>query len=318
MPVKAVQINEFGGPEVMKLVDLPEPQPGPGEQLVRISRTGVNFADTHATSNSYIAKQQLPFIPGVELVGTTADGRRVAAVVKSGAYAEAVAVAESALVPIPDGVDDEQAAALLIQGLTADAILRISANMQPGESVVINAAAGGTGSLAVQVARQMGAGRIIAMASTDEKRQLTLDLGADVAIDSRGDDLGAQVLEANGGKEVDVVLEMAGGQAFDQLLRSLAPFGRLVVFGIASREGNDIRSGHLMKNSRAVIGFWVNHLLARPDLANPGLERVLGAAADGHLKTILGGTHPLEDARKVHEDMAARRTVGKILLHPSL
>ncbi|MGA7397095.1 MAG: NADPH:quinone oxidoreductase family protein [Solirubrobacterales bacterium] len=316
--MKAVQIEEFGGPEVMQLVDLPEPQPGPGEQLVRISRTGVNFADTHATSNNYIAKQQLPYIPGVELVGTTADGRRVAAVVPSGAYAEAVAVAESALVPIPDGVDDEQAAGLLIQGLTADAILRISANMQPGESVVINAAAGGTGSLAVQVARLMGAGRIIAMASTEEKRQLTIDLGADVAIDSRSKDIGADVLEANGGKEVDVVLEMAGGQAFDQLLRSLAPFGRLVVFGIASGEGNTVRSGHLMKNSRSVTGFWINHLLARPDLARQGAEHVLSAAADGKLRTVLGGTHSLSDARKVHEDMAARRTVGKILLHPSL
>jgi len=316
--VKAVQIEEFGGPEVMKLVELPEPSPGSGEELVRIARTGVNFADTHATSNSYIAEQTLPFIPGVELVGTTADGRRVAAVVPSGAYAEAVAVPAEALVPIPDGVDDEQAAGLLIQGLTADAILRISANMQPGESVVVNAAAGGTGSLAVQVARLMGAGRIIAMASTDEKRALTLELGADVAIDSRSEDLGAEVIAANEGRQVDVVLEMAGGQAFDDLLRSLAPFGRLVVFGIASRQGNEIRSGHLMKNSRAVIGFWVNHLLARPDLARPGLERVLGAAAEGRLNTILGGTHALEKAQTVHRDMAARRTVGKILLDPSL
>ncbi|MDQ2700673.1 MAG: zinc-binding dehydrogenase, partial [Actinomycetota bacterium] len=190
--VKAIQITEFGGPEVMNLVELPEPQVGPGEELVRILRTGVNYADTHATSNSYIAEQQLPFIPGVELVGRTGKGQRVAAVVPRGAYAEAVAVNEAALVPVPDGVDDDQAAALLIQGLTADAILRLSANMQPGESVVINAAAGGTGSLAVQIARQMGAGRIIAMASTDEKRRLALDLGADVAIDSRSEDLGPE------------------------------------------------------------------------------------------------------------------------------
>ena len=316
--MKAIQIAEFGGPEVMNLVELPEPRPEPGEQLVRISRTGVNFADTHATSNSYIAKQQLPFIPGVELVGRTSEGQRVAAVVPSGAYAEAVAVDEGSLVPVPDGVDDGQAAALLIQGLTADAILRLSANMQPGESVVINAAAGGTGSLAVQIARQMGAGRIIALASTDDKRQLALDLGADVAIDSRSEDLGTDVREANGGEEVDVVLEMAGGAAFDQLLRSLAPFGRLVVFGIASREGNNVRSGHLMKNSRAVIGFWVRHLLARPELARQGMERVLGAAADGSLKTMLGGTPALDQARKIHEELAARRTVGKILLDPSL
>lgn len=134
--------------------------------MVRISRTGVNFADTHATRNDYLAKQSLPLIPGAELVGTTEGGSRVAAIVPGGACAEYIYVPESSLVPVPDEVDDEQAAGLLIQGLTADAILRISANMQPGESVAVNAAAGGTGSLALQIARSIGAGRIIALASS--------------------------------------------------------------------------------------------------------------------------------------------------------
>jgi NADPH:quinone reductase len=316
--VKAIQITEFGGPEKLNLVELPDPIPGTGEKLVRISRTGVNFADTHTTKNGYIAAQQLPFIPGQEFSGITEDGVRVAGITPSGAYADTIAVSEDRLVPIPDEVDDEQAAALLIQGLTADATLRISANMRPGESVVINAAAGGTGSLAVQVARSMGAGKIIALASTEEKRRLTLDLGADIAVDSRSENLKDAVIEANGGKEVDVVLEMAGGQAFEDLLRALAPLGRIVVFGIASSEGNTVRTGHLLRNSRAVIGFWITHLLRRPDLANEGIERVLGAAARGEIRTVIGGTHPLGDSRKVHEDMAARRTMGKILLDPSL
>jgi len=302
----------------MNLVDLPEPEPGPGEKLVRISRTGINFADTHTTSNEYLAKQELPFIPGQELVGITEDGTRVAAVVPSGAYAEVAAVPEDRLVMVPDGVDDDQAAGLLIQGLTADAILRISANMQPGESVVVNAAAGGTGSLAVQVARSMGAGNIIAMASTDAKRELTLELGADVAVDSLSDALRAEILAANGGKPVDVVLEMAGGKAFEDLLQSLAPFGRLVTFGIASREQNAVKTGSLMRNSRAVIGFWMVHLLARPELAKACIGRVLDAAAKGELKTVLGGTFGFEDVARVHEDLAARRTYGKILLDPSL
>lgn len=316
--VKAIQITEFGGPEVMELVDLPDPEPGSGEVPVRISRTGVNYADTHATRNDYLAEQELPLVPGAEFVGTTGDGRRVAAVVANGAYAEAIAVPEAALVPIPDQVDDEQAAGLLLQGLTADGILRISANLQPGESVVINAAAGGTGSLAVQIARSMGAGRIIALASSDEKRQLALSLGADVAIDSRSEDLRQEILDANEGVPVDVVLEMAGGTAFEQCLRALAPFGRLVTFGIASREENTVKTGHLMRNSRAVIGFWMVHLLMRPELARQGIERVLGAAASGKLKTIVGGTYALEEAPAVHEKMAARRTMGKILLDPSL
>ncbi len=316
--MKAIQITEFGGPEVMELVDLPDPVAGPGESVVRISRTGVNYADTHATRNDYLASQELPLVPGSEFVGTTADGRRVAAIVSNGAYAELASVPDEMLVPIPDEVDDEQAAGLLIQGLTADAILRISGRMQPGESVVIAAAAGGTGSLAVQVARSMGAGNIIALASSDEKRALTLSLGADVALDSRSGNLKDEILEANGGKPVDVVLEMAGGQAFEDCLRALAPFGRLVTFGIASREENTVKTGHLMRHSRAVIGFWMVHLLMQPQLAKEGLERVLGAAARGELKTVVGGTYSLEEAPQVHRDLAARRTMGKILLDPSL
>ena len=315
--MKAIQISEFGGPEVLELVDLPVPTAGPDESLVRVSRIGVNFADTHATRNDYLAKQSLPLIPGAELVGTTEDGKRVAAVVPSGAYAEYACVPESSLVPVPDEVDDEQAAGLLIQGLTADAILRISANTQPGESVAVNAAAGGTGSLALQIARSVGAGRVIALASSPEKRDLTIELGADVAIDSRSENLKEDLIEANRGEMVDVILETAGGEAFEQCLAALAPFGRLVTFGIASSDENRVRTGSLMRHSRAVVGFWITHLLARPDLVKPGLERVLGAAAGGQLRTVLGGTHPLEQAAEVHREMAARRTIGKILLDPS-
>ncbi len=315
--MKAIQIKEFGGPEVLEPVELPDPVPGEGEVLVEVSRTGVNFADTHASRNNYLAKQELPFIPGAELAGQDERGRRVAAVVPRGAYAQRAVVPESSLVPIPDGVDDDQAAALLIQGLTADALLNVSANMQPGETVVVNAAAGGTGSLAVQIARSMGAGRVIGLASSDEKRELVLELGADVALDSRSPDLGERLIEANGGQLIDVVLEMAGGDAFDQCLEALAPFGRLVAFGIASSEQNSVRTGSLMKNSRAVIGFWINHLLARPELARASIERVLGAAERGELKTVIGGIYPLEEAAEVHRMMAGRRTIGKMLLDPS-
>ncbi len=315
--MKAIQISEFGGPEVLETVELPDPVPGEGEALVTVSRTGVNFADTHASRNDYLAKQELPFIPGAELAGLTEDGRRVAAVVPSGAYAGKAVVPEASLVPVPDGVDDDQAAALLIQGLTADALLNVSARMQPGESVVVNAAAGGTGSLAVQIARSMGAGRVIGLASSERKREMVLELGADVAIDSRSPNLGEELLEANGGRMVDVVLEMAGGEAFDQCLGALAPFGRLVAFGIASSEQNTVRTGSLMRNSRAVIGFWINHLLARPELSRASIERVFGAAERGELKTLVEGIYPLEEAAEVHRTMTARRTIGKMLLDPS-
>jgi NADPH2:quinone reductase len=315
--VKAVQITEFGGPEVLTPAELPDPVPGDGETLVQVRRAGVNFADTHVTRNDYLAAQELPMIPGGEVMGTDPEGRRVAAMLMNGGYAEQVAVPDAALVPVPDEVDDEQAAALLLQGLTALSLLRTSAHLEPGESVVIHAAAGGTGSLAIQLAKRMGAGRVIALASSEEKRALTLELGADAAVDSRAEELREAILEANGGAPVDVVLEMSGGQAFEQSLRSLAPFGRIVVFGIASREENAVRTGHLLRNSRAVIGFWLVHLFSRPDLVRAGIEELFSAAAAGDLRAVIGGVHPMSDVRSVHEEMAARRTTGKILLDPS-
>ena len=314
--MKAIQIEEFGGPEVMNLVELPEPVPAEGESLINVRRTGVNFSDTHITKDQYVARQKLPLVPGIEFIGVDAGGRRVAAVVPHGAYAEKIAVPESNLVAVPDGVSDEQAAGVLIQGVTADAVLRISGCLKPGETVVIGAAAGGTGSLAVQLARSMGAGRIIALASGEEKKQLVLALGADRVIDSRSDDLGEAVLDAADGK-VDVVLEMAGGDSFDQLLETLGPFGRMVVVGIATRKQNEIRTGKLLKHSLSVTGFWLMHLLARPELARDSIDRVFGATARGDLKAVLGGTYGLSEARQVHRDIAGRKTVGKLLLDPS-
>lgn len=314
--MKAIQIAEFGGPEVMDLVELPDPVAGEGEAVVAIRRTGVNFSDTHITKDEYVARQQLPLVPGIEFVGSTEDGRRVAAVVPNGAYAEKIAVPESVLVPVPDSIDDEQAAGILLQGATADGVLRVAGHLEPGETVVVGAAAGGTGSLAIQVARSLGAGKIIGLASGEEKQRLVLELGADAVVDSRSENLREEVLEANGGP-VDIVLEMAGGESFDQLLGTLGPFGRMVVVGIASRQQNEVRTGYLLKNSLAVNGFWLMHLLARPEMAKASIDRVFGAAARGELKTVVGGTYGLSQAQEVHRDIAERRTVGKLLLDPT-
>jgi NADPH:quinone reductase len=315
--VKAIQIEEFGGPEVLRHTDLPDPEAGEGEVIVDVVRAGVNFADTHTIRDDYLARQSLPLIPGGEIAGRTADGRRVAAMLVNGGYAERVAVPEASVVPIPDPVSDDQAAALLLQGLTARSLLRVSARLEPGESVVVGGAAGGTGSLAVQLAKRLGAGRVIALASSDRKRELALRLGADAAVDSRAEDLTAKILEANGGDPVDVVLEMAGGEVFDACLAALAPFGRLVTFGIASRQQNTVRSGDLMRTSRAVVGFWLVHLFRRPDELRAGIAELLGAVAAGDLEVVIGGTYPLSEARRALEDIAARRTEGKLLLDPT-
>jgi NADPH:quinone reductase len=315
--VKAVQIKEFGGPEVLEHTELPDPEPGEGEVLVDVARAGINFADTHVTRNDYLAEQTLPLVPGGEVSGTTEDGRRVAAMLLNGGYAEKVAVPEPALVPIPDEVDDDQAAALLLQGLTAWSLINFSGRLEEGESIVVEAAAGGTGSLAVQLAKRAGAGRVIALASSEEKRSLAIELGADVAIDSRADDLKAAILEANDGHRVDVVLEMSGGDAFEATLRTLAPFGRLVTFGNASRQDVEVRAGHLLRNSRAVIGFWLVHLFRRPDVLRRGIEELLSAAASGELRAVIGGVYPLSEVRQAHEAIASRQTQGKLLLDPS-
>jgi NADPH:quinone reductase len=314
--MKAIQITEFGGPEVMQLVDLPDPEPSDGEVVVDVARAGVNFADTHVTRDDYLAKQELPLVPGGEISGRTPDGRRVAALLAGGGYAQKVAVPEGWLVPVPDGVSDDVAAGLLLQGLTAHALVHRCARLRPEETIVVEAAAGGTGSLAVQLAKRAG-GRVIGLASSPGKRKLAERLGADATIDSGADDLREAILAANGGEQVDAVLQMSGGEAFEQELRALAPFGRMVTFGIASREENQVRTGHLLRNSRAVIGFWLMQLIPRRDEIRAMIEDLLQAVLAGELEVVIGGTYPLSEAARAHEEIAARRTQGKLLLDPS-
>ena len=315
--VKAVQISEFGGPEVLGLVELPDPEAADGHVVVDVVRAGINFADTHLRRDDYLAPAELPLIPGLEVSGRTADGRRVAAMLVSGGYAERVAVPEDALVPIPDAVSDDQAAAILLQGVTAWSFLRVSARLEAGESVVVQAAGGGTGTLAVQLAKRLGAGRVIALASTEEKRELALRLGADAAVDSRSEDLADAILAANDGEQVDVVLEMTGGEAFDACLSTVAPFGRLVTFGLASGEPNKVLNGRLMQTSRAVVGFWLVHLFRRPELLSEGIGELFAAVAADELEPVVGEVYPLSEAARAHEDLQARRTSGKLLLDPS-
>jgi NADPH:quinone reductase len=314
--VKAIQIEEFGGPEKLKYVEVDDPEAGEGEVVVDVARSGINFADTHATRNDYLAEQQLPLIPGAEVSGRTSDGRRVAAILPAGGYAEKVGVHEAMLVPVPDEVDDDRAAALLLQGLTAMALVGRCARVEPGETVVVEAAAGGTGSLSVQLAKRAGA-KVIGLASSEEKRDLVEGLGADATVDSRADDLKEAILAANGGERVDAVLHMSGGVAFDAELSALAPLGRMVVFGIASREQREISTGRLLRGSKAVIGFWLAHLLMRREEIVPMIGELLAMVGRGALEVNVGEVYPLSEAARAHEDIIARRTTGKLLLDPS-
>ena len=314
--MKAIEIEEFGGPEVLQYTEVPDPSPKLAEIVVNIKRSGVNFADTHASRNDYLAEQTLPLIPGAEVSGQTNDGRRVAALLGSGGYAEKVAVPQSQLIELPPEVDYDQAAGGLLQGLTALALVHRCARIEPGETIVVEAAAGGTGTLAVQLAKRAGA-RVIGLASSEEKRELVRGLGADAAVDSRAEDLGEAIREANDGKRVDAVLHMSGGEAFDAELGILAPLGRMVVFGIASREQRQISTASLLRGSKSVIGFWLAHLLMRPDLLGPMIRDLFAAIAAGELTVTIGEVYPLSEAARAHEDLIARRTTGKLLLDPS-
>lgn len=316
--MRAVLIEEWGGLDVLQVRDdVPDPEPAEGQVIVEVTRSGINYADTHARENSYLARYELPYIPGAEVAGVTADGRRVVALVGSGGYAEKVAVDENLLVPIPDGVSDGTALALILQGLTAWHLYRTVGRVAEGESVVIVAAAGGVGTLATQLGKPMGAGRVIALASSPEKRELALELGADAAVDPAEEDLTAAIREANGGRRVDVVFEMAGGRIFDACLKAMAPFGRLVTYGIASREPNMVPTGALMRGSISVIGYWLMHALRDPSQFGPPLADLLERVARGELRVVEGETYPLSDVRQAHEDLQARRTTGKLLLDPS-
>jgi NADPH2:quinone reductase len=316
--MRAIQQREFGGPEVLELVDLPVPEPRDGEVLIRVTRAGMNFADTHQRRNDYLAAQELPLVPGTEVAGVREDtGERVVALSGNGGYAE-YAVAPAALTfPIPEGVDDGTALALIVQGLTAWHLYKTSARVQPGESVVVVAGAGGVGTLAVQLGKPMGAGRVIATASTPAKRDLALELGADAAVDADPEGLKERLIEANLDRQVDVVFEMAGGPVFDATFAALAPFGRLVAYGIASGEGNQIHTRKLMGRSRAVIGFWLAHCLGKPAMIDEALADLYARAARGELRVVVGATYPLSEARQAQIDLAERRTTGKVLLDPS-
>jgi NADPH2:quinone reductase len=316
--MRAIQMTEFGGPDVLKLTELSKPEPGPEEALIRVSRAGLNFADTHTRTNSYVRRATLPMVPGGEVAGIREDtGERVVALVGVGGYAQYAVAPKNLIFPIPDGLDDGTALAMIVQGTTAWHLYRTCASVAEGESVVVHAAAGGVGSLAVQLGHPLGAGRVIATASTEEKRALTLELGADVAIDPAPEGLTERLIEANEGRPVDAVFEMSGGEVFEASYNALAPFGRLVAYGIASQQPNEVSTGSLLRHSRAVIGFYLFHCLARPGMFGDALSELFARAGRGALKAVVGHTYPLDQAAQAHVDLRERRTTGKLLLDPS-
>lgn len=318
--MRAIQVQEFGGPEVLELVELPDPEVPDGALLISVEAAGVNYADTHQAENSYLAPAELPLIPGAEVVGTTEDGRRIVALLAGGGYAEKAVAWPQMVWDVPDGVSASAALSAVLQGATAWHLLKTSAKMAEGESVVVHAAGGGVGTIAVQLAKRWGAGNVIATASTDEKRAQALELGADVAIDSRvetAEEMNDRLREANGGQKVDVILDMVGGPTTDGGLKALAPFGRLVAYGMAGRvPPKDASIGMLMGTSRAIVGFWLVHCMTKPGMMDAAMNDLLALIASGELRAVEGGSFPLAEARGAHEAIRGRGTTGKLILVP--
>jgi NADPH2:quinone reductase len=300
----------------MNLVDLPDPIPSDGEELIDVSCIGINYADTHQTENSYLSKQTLPLIPGLEVVGKTQSGRRVLASATTGGYAQKALAPNAMCIDIPKGVSDEQAVAMLVQGTTAWHILKTMAHVKPGESVVVQAGAGGVGSLSIQLAKMWGA-KVIAVTSSAVKNELAISLGADAVVDANSDDLAGAMIAANGGKRVDIVLEMVGGKTFDASLEVLAPFGRLITYGMASRTApTPIHPGVLMGGTKTVAGFWLSHCFGKKELMGDVLTELFALISSGALKPVIGATYGLSEAKIAHQAMLARQTTGKVTLDP--
>ncbi len=317
--MKAIQVEQFGGPEVLQLREVDDPVAPEGALLLEVKAAGVNFADTHQAENSYLAAATLPLIPGAEAVGVTPDGRRVVALLAgAGGYAERAVAWPNMTWDVPESVSDGEALGVVLQGVTAWHLLRTSAHLAAGECVVVHAAAGGVGSIAVQLAKRWGAGRVIATASTPEKRELALELGADVAIDSRtesAEEMKSALIEANEGRKVDVILDMAGGVTFDGGLAALAPFGRIVTYGMAGRvPPSTVEPAALIGRSRAIVGFWMVHCATVPGMLDEAVNGLFDLITAGNLRVIVGGSYPLAEARRAHEDIRARGTTGKLVL----
>ena len=322
--MKAIQFEAYGGPEVLKLTEKEKPTPKGYEVLIEIDCVGVNYADTARREGQYVVPTPLPFIPGAEVAGVVVEvgekvtkiklGTRVVSLIESGGYSEYALSNEFSVIPLPDEISFHEAVALPLQGLSAYHILKTMGRLKPGEAVLIHAAAGGVGTIAVQLAKIFGAGKVIATASTKEKLTLAKEMGADVLIDYTQEGWELKVREATEGKGVDVALEMAGGDIFNKTLKCLAPFGRLVVFGNASRETYTMNPQILMRRNQSVVGFFLSQIMKKPDLLLPSIKDLFSYVASGKLKLTIGGVYPIEQAAEVHEEMNSRQTKGKMIL----
>jgi NADPH2:quinone reductase len=326
--MKAVQLSRFGDPEVLELIELAMPKPGPGEVRVRIRAAGVNFFEVLVRQNRYAVTPELPTVPGVEAAGVVEAlgegvdpavlGRRVAipmfAVGRySGAYAQYIAVKAADVVPLPDAVAFEEATALLVQGLSALLLLRQASPQN--KTIAITAAAGGVGSLLIQLAKRAGAKQIVALTGTPEKLRLAESLGADFALDYRASRWVEQAKELTSGAGPDIIYDSVGGPLTRTLLAALAPFGQLVFAALSRCQLASHDLENMFHKNQSIRGFALLPLL-KPDTLKEDLSSLFDLAQSGNLKVVIGGRYPLENASEAHRALESRFTTGKVVLIP--
>jgi len=322
--MRAIQITETGGAEVLRLCELPTPTPGAGQALIKIEACGVNFIDVYFREGRYAAA--LPFIPGQEAAGRVValgegvtslkPGDRVAWCGVMGTYAEFAVAPADRLVAIPDGVTTKQAAAAMLQGMTAHYLSHSTYSIQPGDAVLIHAGAGGVGLLLIQIAKRLGA-RVITTVSTDEKAALARAAGADEVILYTREDFVVRTRELTGGAGVRVVYDSVGKTTIEGSLASLEPRGMMVLFGGSSGAVPPFDLIQLStRGSLFITRPTLNHYIAKCDEFHWRSSDVLGWVADGSLKLRIEHSYPLAEATQAHHDLEARKTTGKVLLIP--
>lgn len=324
--MKAIRVDAPGGPEAMRYIDVPMPQPRAGEALVKLAAIGVNFIDTYHRSGAYTLP--LPFTPGSEGAGTVeaaGDGvtgfreeDRVAYAMQPGAYAEYALVPAAKLVPIPEAVGFRDAAAIMLQGMTAHYLCTSTFRLEGGHFALIHAGAGGVGLLLTQLAKARDA-IVITTVSTPEKEALSREAGADHVIRYEQEDFAAATRRITAGKGVDVVYDGVGKTTFERSLDSLRPRGMLVVFGAASGPVPpvDLQALHA-KGSLFLTRPTLAHYIADPDELRWRSRQLFDALLKGTLKLRTEHVYPLEHASRAHADLEARKTTGKLLLIPPL
>ena len=322
--MKAIQIQQTGGPEVLQLAELPIPEPGPGQALIRVEATGVNFIEIYFRKGVY--KSSLPLVPGSEAAGTVEElgpgvtgfkaGEAVASVSVLGSYAEYALVAAASLVKVPAGLTMEQAAAAMLQGMTAHYLAYSTFPLKPGETALVHAAAGGVGLLLTQMAKRIGA-RVIATVSTEEKAELAREAGASDVILYTEQEFEPAVKRLTGGKGVDVVYDSVGKTTFESSLNCLRPRGLLALFGASSGPVPPFDLIQLSgKGSLFVTRPTLWHYIATRAELEWRAGEVLGWAAKGKLKLRTEHLYPLAEAAQAQSDLEARKTTGKVLLEP--